>query len=154
MKSSLKSSLNLQAHSIGMRETKLNSTNKEKNTQCKECIIQKSELNSGATQMQTLLRPQTRLRCAEPRETALNTVEPAKQSELNSGAELHTFNVLQTKLNRPRMCSRSLWKEKWPPTPWTARMSELNCVTTLHTQIVLGSRLDSPTWPQTNLNTV
>ena len=137
-----------------MRETKLNSTNEEKNTQCKDCITQMSELNSGATQVQTLPRPQTKLRSAEPRETALNTVDPAKQSELNSGAELHTLIVLQTKLNRPRMCSRIPWKQKWPHTLWIARRPELNCVATLHTQIVLGTRLDIPAWPQTNLNTV
>ena len=139
---------------IPMTETKLNKARVEKITQCQYYTAQKSELNSGATQLHTLTMPETKLRSAAPIVTILSTVEFTKKSELNSGAEMHTLLMLQTKLNRPRMCSRIPWKQKWPHTLWIARRPELNCVTTLHTQIVLGTRLDSPAWPQTNLNTV
>ena len=118
---------------IPMTETKLNKARVEKITQCQYYTAQKSELNSGATQLHTLPRPQTKLRSAEPTETILSTVEVTKKSELNSGAEMQTLTKLQTKLNNPKMCSKEQQQQEWPQTHWIARIPELNCVTTLHT---------------------
>ena len=99
---------------IPMTETKLNKARVEEITQCQYYTAQKSELNSGATQLQTLTMPETKLRSAEPIVTILSTVEFTKKSELNSGAEMHTHIKLQTKLNNPKMCSREQQQQEWP----------------------------------------
>ena len=132
----------------------MNKARVEKITQCKDCTAQRSELNSGATQLHTLTRPQTKLRSAEPTETILSTVEVTKESELNSGAEMQTPIKLKTKLNNPKMCNTEQQQQEWPLIIWIARRLEPNCVATLHAQIMLRNKLDSQLEPQTNLNTV